>query len=68
MCDKVLLRFQCRELAIDIHLDDINKVNLLDLALDWEDECMKLGPPMPANPSFWYCHRKRLGIYRMTMI
>ena len=50
MCDKVLLRFQNRGLTIGIYVDDIDKVSLLDLVLDWEDECIKLGAPMPANP------------------
>lgn len=33
ICEKALLRFQYREILVDIHVDDIDKINLLDLVL-----------------------------------
>ena len=49
-------------------VDDIDKVNLLDLVLDWEDKYMKLGTPMPKNPSFWYYHTHKKKSFGKVMI
>ena len=51
---------------IYIHVDDTDKVNLLDLLImDWEDESMKLGA---TNSTFGIVTNRKLGILTMTMI
>ena len=35
-------------------IDDKDKVTLLDLVMEWEDECIKTNKLIPKNPSFAY--------------
>ena len=48
----MVLRFKWLCVEVDMEVDDKDKVNLLDLVMDWEDECIKTNKLIPKNPSF----------------
>jgi hypothetical protein len=50
----VVLRFKWLCVEVDLNVDDKDKVTLLDLVMDWEDECIKTNKLIPKTPSFAY--------------
>ena len=54
MPEHVVLRFKQLCVEVDLDVNDKDKVNLLDLIMDWENECIKTNNLIPKNPSFVY--------------
>ena len=48
----ICFKWLCVEVDLDVNDKDIK--NLLDLIMDWEDECIKTNKFIPKNPSFAY--------------
>ena len=50
----VVLHFKWLCVELDLDVDDKDKLTLLDLVMNWEDECIKTNKLILKNPSFAY--------------
>ena len=60
MDERVVLRFQWKEVIQDLIVYDKDRETLLDLILDWEAECVKAGKEMPLQPRFYYMYNNEV--------
>ena len=54
MPEHMVLCFKWLSVEVDLDVNDKDKVNLLDLIMNWEDECIKTNKLISKNPSFAY--------------
>ncbi|KAL2943101.1 Methionine--tRNA ligase [Bienertia sinuspersici] len=64
MGDNLVLRFQYRGKDTDVVVNDVDKVNLLDLITEYWEICERENTPTPQNPGFTYLHKmKHVQVY-----
>ncbi|KAL2928060.1 hypothetical protein RDABS01_006451 [Bienertia sinuspersici] len=59
MGDEIVLKFQFRSGDIDVVVEDIDKINLIDVIIDYWDYAVKNGIEMPKFPAFTYIHKMK---------
>uniref|UniRef100_A0A803NCC7 Uncharacterized protein n=1 Tax=Chenopodium quinoa TaxID=63459 RepID=A0A803NCC7_CHEQI len=59
MSDAVVLRFQYRGDDVDLVVEDIDKVNLIDLVIEYWDKATESSKPQPKHPSFQYVYKMK---------
>lgn len=64
MGDNIVLRFQYSGKDTDVVVDDIDKISLIDLILDYWERSEKENTPFPKNPVFSYIFKlKQVDVY-----
>lgn len=59
MVDNVVLKFQYLGKEVDVVVEDVDKVVLVDLIMEYEEKFRKKGFSMPENPSFEYVFKMK---------
>lgn len=59
MGDNVVLKFQYLGVDVDVIVEDIDKVNMIDLVMEYWDKIEKMKTTCPWFPSFKYVHKMK---------